>query len=106
MAGYSKTGVNTCSICPKNKFSVTGSIECTYCTLTQWAPVGSSACSSKIFNILNPLFLIGCITGCDTCNDNETCNSCSAGYYLDRENLVCIKCSGGTTSIGGSETCF
>ena len=49
--------------------------------------------------------MIGCITGCDTCNDGQTCNSCSGGYYLDLESFVCVKCPGTTTSVAGSYTC-
>jgi len=91
-AGYYKTGINTCSPCPKNKFSDAGATKCSYCTLTQWAPVGSKACSN-------------CITGCDTCNDSETCNSCSAGYYLNLETNACDKCPQGTDSVSGSYNC-
>ncbi len=106
-AGYYLTGVNTCSPCPKNKYSAAGATKCTYCTLTQWAPAGSKSCSSNnkfpSLKFLN--FLLGCMTGCDTCNDGETCNSCSAGYYLEVESTLCVKCPTGKTSNPGSYEC-
>jgi len=63
------------------------------------APVLAPVNKSIVFEY--KMNLLGCIDGCETCNDGTTCNSCMAGYYKDSSNK-CIVCPTDTASVGGT----
>lgn len=94
--GFYLNSVNTCSACPNScdicSFNaVLGRPVCSTCTNGYFLSSISNNCSA-------------CSADCAICNDQNTCVSCSDGYYLTQDN-TCLKCNSGCARCQSANTC-
>ena len=96
---YMKDGVCT----PCGEFGTTPAdnteTQCT-CSVGEWMD-GICACATGSY--YDGTECVTCLEGCFTCSSTETCDSCSANYYI--KDSICVPCGeGGTTPEDNTET--